>query len=1765
MGLQWSIKPFCALYDAISVDDSSLKQALINELSEDLVSLIVTKPKNEVSRNKLQTGEVTFSDGSIYKLNKAFIDDSVQLSTELEIDELDAAELLYHASGGELDSLGTSYLDTAIAAFYNRRDYILQIMAFFLCSKESNNSMDEAYNSSLVSNSDGNKSIATEISNVQNFAITKILGSFKLIERELESIHEAVNRMKILGTYHENSPSMQKLTFRRNSLFNEYQLLGEILLGYVNANLQKAFTMDHFIQLLDHVSLFDPQDIFALCFVPSLLCYISKLDILDTATVEKLHLKLISYVDDLDKLSESPLKSFIILAFLTSFIEWCKKDQARTSRFEFSTAVDKPMQLCISVGALEQLLSICADTSIIETSLYHRMKPFYDFRTFLQQHIPKYSPTRIIDVDQDETSKQNGFHGQDNSTRPDVLETGKVSVCNTEAENRLGEHFINLLVSSLNSFILSFISTAAFVMSQLRDAEEDFLLSSDTFDLEVLAENADLERLYMSVYYLYSERQHLSSEIWADPTSATYGFLQWASRCNSPLVMATFSMLLAGLASTEDNAINVFTFLQSTNSINSGLITSPKENSSLLTKYSSISWSTIYSTLLYYCDAFTKTSELTFDNLSSELGMEVKDKKKIVLELGEDSIIYISGFFQVLSEVARKSSKARIELLESDNNQLFKILFKLLNLNTSLDGPILSLLSSLAGDTKEERSKLWSMLDAWVFQNNRKNAFINFPVQKISQQLSSYQSVCGFIDLASKLLEPLETSKDEFAPFTLPFALDFGSTLRRPGVKCYIDYFTNEVFASLDSTEVSCREKNQLKYSILSMMQLCLEQLDTNLVLNSSAAGIKDLDQVIEDKSVIRYFQAHPASSVLLSLYNDRVYDAIFKICNVGFDRINSLHEDSAEIVIIEKSLTIIDIVLSSEKFLSDELIPILRLPDNPYMDPSEVSMTGLRSFSEALLLNLPLVANFALYVGSNKLSIALKSLSIIRKLTASKAFSSNKVGSQNLMKRNSMLVMYETVDESIRIRSSFIEQMEAPISSRDALDLKLSILDYIKENLVINGHEPTVSHFLLGLDTYKMGLGSTDQDTSVSSNRSLLKSILNTLRDAVFLMSTSKVISFVPIRICALGMEIITTLCKSDKVGKNVLQFLRSNSSHLSSKDSSNFIVFLLENFSKVHKNYVFDGKKFNGDFNVDNDFVSTGNSMCALNLFFAFRSCVLELTAIELHVSMLSNLPSLCDKYVKLLTRARDLASGSFRLMDFLDVLDFSATNNIEHVDALFNNLDFNYIFQKIKLSGLLSTSNEYPYDLSLVDELVSLLMKSSSRFITPLQKSDSLKLFDSEKSKLKKIITCSISFDGFKSCVSNYLSSWSLLVKVIVSEIEIDVNSKLIFILDTFQHIVPKIDEFLEKETVFAKELIELCVHLLHVYNDERKNLYLDLGERSIGRLLDFERLYPVFKVSLHGIISATSTSALRSDLYIMAQKVLEGTSGMTTVTGELSTLLRSLDTRVFDVIRHDSLVGKGSNRLTSLLLLEEFVKAFLQSQTSYIQEEFISESFCIGNYLYSLVKNLKVTDEIFCRTLDMTVDSGITLQTLVYELTAFKTSVSFLTRVAQTRIGAQKLLRSDIFNVIRDCKFLQLDADLGFEIRLDDSTRFNKGSLKMKVMLDYPLGTDLSLNGTDTINMDTISYYEIFRPIFQLIVTIVITLGPQNSTCLLQATELHNHFEKLIAAILKRDIQYHEYTESHGKIGKSVKGPFSERNIQNLEELTKIFTILDTLLG
>lgn len=1771
--LHCSTAPFEALYDAIAKNEINVRHDLINELLDDLVSLLVVKEKSSASRKSLESGELKFSDGSIYKVNKTFIENSITLSDQLNIDEIFAAETLFYATSNEKKVLGTSFIDSAMASYYTRRDYIVQIISYYLCSSNENNQNDDMQNENnlLIKYPSDKKLLIDGISKTQNYAVSKILESFKSIEKELKLIKESVDRSKILGTFHEHSLEMKIINYRRNALYNQYQSLGEILWGCITtfSGSQNSFSVDNFIQILDHVSTFDPQDICSLCFIPCLFTYVLKLDLLPSSDVEKLHSKVIDYINDVDKLSENPFKCLISLAFLTKFIDWCKQDPSRTAKFEFVSSVDKPMQVCISIGALEQLLTICADTSVLEDSASHFDRPFYDFRTFLQQHIPKLIPVQLFDIDQSETLKLKRSIQQQKLTGDDIFDEN-VIVYSINNDIKLSKHFIDFLIPIISDFIDSFISTAAFMMTQLRDTEEDMLLSSETFDLEVLTENADLERLYMSMFYLYNGRNEYSERIWSDTNSAAYGFLQWASRCNSPLIMATFSMLLSSLAGNDENAINVFSFLQSTNSNNHNLLSNPRENSTLLTKYPSISWSTIYSTLSYYCNALAKASETTFQNISNE-PLNLRSRKPLVTELGEDSIIYISGFFQVLSQVARNSPKARVELLESDNNQLFVILVNLLNMNTSLNGSIMVLLSSLVGDSLDERTKFWQVLDNWIFRNAKKNSFIGYPREIISKNLINHQFAFGFLDLLTKLLQPLSEKEDSIELLTHPFPYDLGSNNRKAGIWCYMEYLCLDLLPEIGYLSMSEKEKDLLTYLILDLMQKSLSQLDPNVILNSSACGIKDMDNIVKNETIIHYLQAHPGSAVLSSIYKNKVYDSLFKICNIGTERLNELQEGSIKIKLLGKSMKIIEMALSYERFLFNELVPILRLPDNGFTDPTGLGVVGLRSFNDALLLNLPLLANFALYVGSEKFNIVKSSLIIITNVTASKTFGGIGFGAQSyLTKKNLFLTMCETIDESIRIKASFIDQFESSITNPDFIELKLLILQYINSNLSMNDKLPTIAHFLLGFDTQRMDFGSANVETSIASGRSLLRSIVDILRDAALVFKKSDNFDCYMVKLSEICMEILLKLSKSDKTGKLVLNYLRTNCTFKASNEfNDNFILFLLENTAKIHASLLFAGRHFDGNINSENTFCSKSHGMNALISLINFRSILLQLIAVEVHTSISAGSTSLTQQYLKILTTPFDFASGSSKLLGFLDVLDFKVQNSIEKVDSAFKFFNYDFIFRNIKTVDKMDHGNslEFPYDLQIVDDLIELFVKDARNSINVNAQKENLKLFKIKEENFKRIISCSVSFDKFKVNVFKYVSSWSLLVQVLVSEVNMKFAKRSNFILEIFQSITAKIDEYFEVDIKFAEELVSLCVHLLYVYKEDKQKLLFSEEERNTKAVLDFERLFPIFKVALHGIFLPSSTPSLRSDLYVLASSYLEQETNNKEVMLDLILFLKSVDKKVFDVICHDSLIGEGATRITALMLLESFIKIILQLQDTHFQESVIFDTFCKDNYLLLLVQKIKFTDELFCRCLDLQNNQNtISLQELLYELTCFKTNISLLIRIAQTRLGAEQLLRNDIFGIIKDCKFLQLDAELGFEITLKEACSSTKklSQTNMVVSLDYPLGSGVGEN-IDRVQ-NAITYYEIFIPVFQLITTIIISLGPQNNLCLKQAKILEDHFGKLIFAVLKREILFETYSQNQIDNSNPVQmeGAFSEQNVNGMKELAKIFTLLNSLI-
>ncbi|QPG74145.1 hypothetical protein FOA43_001469 [Brettanomyces nanus] len=1784
--LHWSASPFQELYSAIQQEDVETQLHLINDLRDDLVSLLVHPSKNANSRRQLESQHVKFVDGSEYELNDEFSTAVARLSDELDLDEIAAAETLYYAAEGDSGRLGVAFLDLVRAAYHTRRLYILQIVAYYVCMTSSNSSDTGDH---LQKDNDASSPHVHFLSILpESF---DLVPSFKQIETELDSISQLVQRSRILGTY-EAEPSLAKaMAFCRDSLFREMQLLGEVLWGLAKPNSKPGLTLGSFQSLVDHILTFQPDDLFCLTFLPGLLRHISNLSISwPDSDIILLHVQVLKDTSDSKKLAESPFKALIITAFLTNFISWCKKDPSRVKQFPFDSSVSDPIKKAISVGgSMEMLLGIAADTSLVSTALSDRRAlPFYDFRPFLQRHIPKLKPIRLLDINEAATSELRRSL-QIVGNLPDDADLSPVYYhCK---EFPLNDHFISFLAPILSSFALNFVANAAFVLSDLRDTEEDLLLSSEELDLDAMAENADLERFYVAMFYIYLERPQLAALFWADKSSSAYGFLQWASRCNSPLIISTFCLFLSSLASGKDNAVNTFNFLQITND-KSSVTLSTTSTSSIMGKFSSVSWSTIYSSLAYYNKVLSGGSKETS---STTAITEVGSFSSLVPQLGDDSIIYISGFFQVLSEVARNSEQARSGLLLSDDYQLLRILTDFLNNSTPLGGAAMVVLSSLVGGSIKDRRRVWQLLDNWLFRNQIRGRHPNRrPQDVIRSNLTSYSLVMGFATLIDELLKPVSDSKALFDPYELYFPLDLGSRIRRPGIWAYLDALSTDIFVQVMHSDMDADKKVSLQLAIVELWEHCLSQLDPNLVLNAAAAHLKDLDNICANHSIIQYLQAQQGSAVMCFLYRPKVHNSLFELASLGLDAVNELAESSKKVLLVQKSLNLISMVLDRQLFFADELLPILRLSDNRFCLPSDVETCGIRSFYDSLLLKLPFVSHIALYVSSSKCDLAITALQLLKKIACSPAFNGlDSQASYNLLSKNRLLTMLETVDESKRIRFSFLEQFEAPISDAQSVGLKIDILRFLNSNLIPGSSRPSITHFLLGFDTRRMNLGDKNEDGTVLSSKSLLKTLLFVLRDTATLMGDASNIDFAPSQMCSLTLELILKLCDSEIFGNQVLEFMRSGLG-----PNINLVADLMVSAKKVYGDTYFSGKQFNPDFRIGNRFVAEGDSTAAFIAFTAYRSRLLQLVALELHSVSESGCLSLTSRYTDLLINSGSLATGSPKILELLDLVEFKPHNMIEKVDQLFAGFDFRYVLQRIRLKSEPGSSTESVYDLTVVDDLISLFGKESQALnvLHRSEVSSNLALFDRERSRLRYIISCTVSFDNLRVQQLEYIHSWVMLTQVIVSDGKIDSSRRNNVILEVFQYVIPKIVDYLKHEAMYAEDLVSLCVSLLRVYVSSK---VADMSLDSIASLAF---------AALTGILTPQSTPSLRSNFYVLVTSYIQQASTSKSALTELLIYIRSIDQRFFHVVCNDSLVAEGPCRVAALFLLECLVKAATQLQGSSLDRNFIMGILCKSNYLYLLVQKLKSTDAIFCECLvDETSNKkrSVDLQTLLYELTTSKTSLYLLIRIAQTRFGAQQLLNCDLFTVIKDCHFLTFDPDLGFQLALEEQpcqkylqsertsvqpehqisqssssqpsvtdSAFSNGSQSVRpIRLRMSLDTPLSLNEPDSgssrlFSTTTISYYDIFVPVFRLVTAVVISLGPQNETSIKQASDLEKHFSKLITAVLKRQIVIEERNIDEVDANKSSILGEDSANLVNVrgsvKELASLFILLDSLV-
>ena len=1757
----WGVDQFAALYANFSDFQNgvgSVDKLLFEKLVPDLRTMLVmgnNELKNQTSRQKIESGKFTI-DEEEYEVNKEFIVTVIQLSDELNCNEMIVAQILLEVMNAENDvsvqsgKLPTGFekessisetklVNKAKVAFYLRRQYILQILNFLINTKT-------PFLQRLTKE------------NNDYTLLDNIIPSFRNIHQQFKHIQEVVNKYQLLDQY--DHFQQMNVSFKRDFLKKEYDLMAQILFGMIE-NGSFFNRNDDITNLVTFVTTeLQSNDSFVLYYIPSLLKFPYKLHYYKNDSSVYYHFdKIIADIENNESLYTQPVKVLYYFAFLTYFISWCNEDphnriQKKNEDF-FESKLKTPMYQLVIAGAIEQLMIIAYETSatssgICKNSALVENEEGYDIKNLLQTYLPKLVPYQLME------SNQMVYVGKALKFSPEFLDS--------------------FFIPTIHEFTQEFIANCAFLLTTLKDEEEDYMLSGETNNndgneqallLETTVKKADLERFFISVYYIYKNRPALSEVFWNDNQSTAYGFIEWGAKCSDTLMRSCFFIMLSGLGSLSStqvyqyicqNSENLATWdllakvlseyivkiskwelqntgtevhlnpnvlkhnTQTAQNLNSSSLPLPpaqqmhmqlplqqqlqyQHNGSTLlpsSRFNVMNSQRMNGNYARYPSKEATNNGFYQKNSETEIGETVT----ISDDLSEETLIYLSSILSLISATAtslNQESKPEFSALFLD------VLFEFLKLDTPLVGATLSTISSLV--VPQNHTHVWLKLDRFIFESNASSSFSSGYKNYFMSKLKTLRDVTGFL----KLFETLVAYKGEgFVPFgvlQVPSKLGEGNRAQY-GVGPYLEYIIDEVFKNSKSL-IDPKQRQYIQSIILKTIVHCLKSFDYQVILDLSASAGTNLDSLVPQKSFTEYIMESPQTFIMSHLFDESVHSILFFIVSIGFDKLVSDEETDTETSLCQDSLSILDMILTLQDTFIEEVYPIVRQQiriNSKFYVPKLFGLHGQRSFYDAILFNLSFVAHISLYVGLSNTRLASLSLSILDKISSYGA------------SKQLVLNIFDSVDESSRIKQSFIDQLETSVETPQDFAMKLQVLRYLKNHLSAK-NKPTVSHFLLGFQIAPiLTTGSSVLSTFISSDVSLLKSLVCLIKKSLNYTGPLS-IEYSPIKLVSESFDIIVSLCKNELTSTYTLNFL----------DTLDFFEFVLNKAPNVDGNTLWNGAKFSEISNPD-------ISLATMLEFFSFRYALLHYFSLEIHRLKHTELGK---SYVEFLTSSLILQSS--KVFSFLDIIKhYNVQNQNGNVTEVFNTfqiygtgISFNQVVSNLeRLNNFENTAFPTIYDFTSLDSLLNLrkswLQQCVGGNVNWNQE-------QSERDNIKKHITQYYSGELFNNLQLSCLHSWVQLVQVLVTDGGLSPPVRCSFIMEIFETIIPQINDLVDTNLKYSEELVSMTVFLYDIYDQDRmynaKNFVID------------KKLYGLFTTCMHGIVSPLSSIAMRSDLYAIANrfvsKLLQPNENekldaeRIALAKDILFEMKMSSEKLVEVIASDAIAGEGPHRLTGLLLLDSLVQL-----AAFGKVNFVINILSRTNMLLLIIRSLKVIDDIvFSQTEANTFDS------IYYELTVFKTTMNFLTHIAESKVGAHELIQNELLKILSNSNFAKLDSNLGVELLLSQQFDDNGATyVELKVKLD-----DSSSHYSD---MNTISLFELVVPIFQLVSAILLSVGTENRMVVKNVKVLLARFEKFIQGILRKDalVEAGDYQ-------------VTVENAQNLKELVKLIIILCTLTG
>ncbi|KAB5557905.1 nucleoporin Nup186/Nup192/Nup205 [Coniochaeta sp. 2T2.1] len=1430
----------------------------------DAFKRLLDKPaRDSKSRSTVQSGKIKIKDDE-YQLNEDFVDSTLKLADELELDEIEAARVLLEAES-DMEVMDRSLLECGILRFHQYRKFLLDCMR--LCIELSD---DEELEEEV-------KDMMGEITDALVFGVAvpgdqaptpgkfvpRCLAAMADIRVWLQRITEKVATANLMYQSKPATPSEfeESIEYSRISLIQQHEALAVILCGAIEKH---HSDVSHFKDFFSLVKKSDRYDQLLVHLFPALGAFINEFGstegVGDLRQARQLN-DIVCKQDDTWPLSF--LGATVRAWWIAEYSGWYLDDpvDAEAEGIDLDAEDEqrsKQFLEALKEGAFDFMLSVAADCKALDWQDPARS----GMRQWLQRKSPPLSPEPIP----------------------------------------FGEAFQKCLMVQLEVFIDAFISNLPDVLRRLRVEEDEQRQLSQTHDQDL-----DLERFLIIIAYSYEGRPDAADAFWSDPDSNLAGFLHWASRRASTPLVSAFCEMLQAISDNEECATAAHEFLLDEGNASSGK----------MRRTQSLTWGQIQKELSFFTSKIRERPTAAQAN-SFRAGKPATEQ----VETEPESAMMLECYLRLMTKLATESQKAREMLLLDPDFNLVEVLFNLASaaVPARLKACIFYALKALVTrKTPEQGQIMWRcldnyMIDGYAVQPNPRNAG---PLPSQPPQAAMDRRFCevgeGFEEPNAyiQFLISLVTPVEGYRPLndTLPFTEDLGAAVRQPGIGPYVDYVLGHVFAHRSKEVMDTSQLRILRLSCLDFAMACLSTFNENLIILGNEAGIA-IDSAISTTDLATYVKLHPFARVMEWMFNDHVMEALFSTLHRDSGEVGNSAPDSPLIAGILRAIEVVTKVLDMQATYLDLVRPLVKTQSGHRRQP--VANAAFASFDDGLVNHIDLVVDLGKYSGIGYPPLTLACLKLLEKIsTSSKIISAWNPGEGRQAHRNKAIVALEKEGNSEAIAASLSSELTMTLdfgrkTESDNYLSKIYILNFLYETLKANPDQPTIAHQLLG---FRCGVNSLtiEPQSSFDTQNALFHNLLSILLQVPFGENEQDGILGWLVTLKTKTMRILQVLWNSRLSSAIVLDELRA----------LKFPFHLLLGEVLIEPQLRWDGQEL-----ATPDFLFVDGSLAYID-FLALRGMVFEYISMELCSVSQNRMPMVKREVLDALAgqvkgdeNEPISVPNVFHLYDF--VQDTSQWDIAEPEFRYHNNLDLKPCTAEI--DGVVA------FEIPKVEELI-LLKHNETRNAGQMIPQTELSAVEEEEAKLIQYLIYSNRAKSLTATRLRVLRAWTKLVLVLVETNEFKGTDRASLFQQALQAILPSLETFSVDSQAEAYELARLAKVLLFKI-DFAPESTASIGPGTVAKGTPLgDKLFQLFQICLNAIGRWAGDADLRSIYYSICYRYITGIvdngAGFISARQKTVKAIQVYGERLLNVICDDAYGSDPSCQTAAMILLGAFV--------------------------------------------------------------------------------------------------------------------------------------------------------------------------------------------------------------------------------------------------